>query len=611
MSSYNHFDSSSSSSSSSSSEDGGIKAIYRGAAIAANVYKRQQKKKRTRRGGYAQSRRYVHRDRIGAEKFLKRDYFDEGCTYFDETFRRRFRMKKSLFMRIQDAVLEHDQVNFEQRPDAVKKMGLSSLQKVTAAIRILAYGMAADQCDEYLKVGESTALKSMKEFCIAVIEIIAGLGPILKGLNTNSREKACETLLARLCRQAPTLLDYKPSYKGVLRGRRKKTEGESSKAAKRDQPSGTVVRKKKKANLNIEGVREKRERGVRLPKIGYTAEEWLTPLGADEIPVPLKIVEPATKEMSRRNILRPVIPTKFANPTRTRGSSEDQQQQKEKRQKTKADDLQSGSVQQPPAEKVRASSPKDMGVDLHPEPHIDLTDLDTESAILWQFSPSYTMPDGRVLLLKDSVKEEPNLAAGQAALKAYDKAAKVSAECERYRSDRDSFCTKWRISEQEVKDKEAEVKSLKKELADARAVAELASSELKVVKAGEKEKMREADAKGYETGIKRATLEYTQVAHRMVNDELEVWLPDFFKLGYAAGADAMAGVMAIQPESGFLKQLPELIVPSLDLPYTEEECQPLPPEEDDEEMVDVPHAKPQSNVEGGTRRVATDDQVVD
>ncbi|KAF7114526.1 hypothetical protein RHSIM_RhsimUnG0084400 [Rhododendron simsii] len=73
----------------------------------------------------------------------------------------------------------------------------------------------------------------------------------------------------------------------------------------------------------------------------------------------------------------------------------------------------------------------------------------------------------------------------------------------------------------------------------------------------------------------------------------------------------MAGVIAIQPESGFLKQLPEPIVPSLDLPYTEEECQPLPPAEDDAEMVDVPLAEPQGNVEGGTGIVATNDQPVD
>ena len=36
---------------------------------------------------------------------------------------------------------------------------------------MLAYGMAADQCDEYLKVVESTAIKAMKDFCSAIIDI--------------------------------------------------------------------------------------------------------------------------------------------------------------------------------------------------------------------------------------------------------------------------------------------------------------------------------------------------------------------------------------------------------------------------------------------------------
>lgn len=128
---------------------------------------------------------------------------------------------------------------------------------------------------------------------------------------------------------------------------------------------------------------------------------------------------------------------------------------------------------------------------------------------------------------------------------------------------------------------------LKKQLADARTAANVVKVEVKKVKEEEKEKMRIADAKGYEAGIKRAALEYTQIAHKMVNDELEVRLSDFYRLGFAVGADAMAGVMAIQPESGFLKQLPELVIPDLELPYTEEECRPLPSEEDeDEEMAD-------------------------
>ncbi|KAF7144975.1 hypothetical protein RHSIM_Rhsim04G0103900 [Rhododendron simsii] len=278
-------------------------------------------------------------------------------------------------------------------------------------------------------------------------------GPISKVLNTNSREKANETLLAQVCRHAPTLLEYKPSYKGVLRGRKRIGDGESSKAAQKQKPSDPIVQKKKKAPAQTDEPGPKRQRGVKLPRIGYSVEEWLTPLGADETPL-------SAEEMSRRNIPRPVIPTKSANLARARGSSEEQNKQGDKRQKTSADALQSPPVNQPPTEKV-ASPPKEKGVDIPARPHIDLTDPETEAAILWHFSPSYTMPDGRVLLMKDSVKEEPNLAvtllrglalprdydqvppdlmpglgemcshlvqAGQAALKAYDKASKVSAE---------------------------------------------------------------------------------------------------------------------------------------------------------------------------------------
>ncbi|KAF7121009.1 hypothetical protein RHSIM_Rhsim13G0183200 [Rhododendron simsii] len=313
--------------------------------------------------------------------------------------------------------------------------------------------------------------------------------------------------------------------------------------------------------------------------------------------------------MSRRNIPRSVIPTRTSNLAQTRTPSD--MQQREKRQKQAEDRAQTDSswpmeIEQPqaglPMEQPNVPDPQPDAL----QPHIDLTDPNTEAAIRRQFSPSYTMPDGRVLLLNDSVKEEPNLAvnllrglalprdygqvptdlmlglgemcshlvqAGQAALKAYDRALK------------------------QVKDTEAEVEGLKKKLADARRAAEAAKAEVKKVKEAEREKLRAADAKGYEAGIKRAALEYAQIAHKMVNDELEVQVPDFFKLGYAAGADAMAGVMAIQPESGFLKHLPEPIVPDLNLPYIEEECQPLPPKEDEEEMLVEPIAEPQSGVE--------------
>ena len=48
---------------------------------------------------------------------------------------------------------------------------LSSLQKMTAVIRMLAYGVSADFMDEYLRIGEIIAIKSFKKFVEAVVSI--------------------------------------------------------------------------------------------------------------------------------------------------------------------------------------------------------------------------------------------------------------------------------------------------------------------------------------------------------------------------------------------------------------------------------------------------------
>jgi hypothetical protein len=177
--------------------------------------------------------------------------------------------------------------------------------------------------------------------------------------------------------------------------------------------------------------------------------------------------------------------------------------------------------------------------------------------------------------------------AGQAAQKAYDKAVKVSAEKERYRSERDSCRTKLKVSEQQAKDSGAELEKLRNELAEAKAAALKAEGEVKRVKEEEKEKLKVADAKGYEAGIKRAALEYTQIAHRLVNEALTERLPGFYCRGYAAGAKEMSAVTYAHAESGILRQLPEPVIPDLELPYTEEECADLPPEEEeDEEMAE-------------------------
>ena len=101
-------------------------------------------------------RAYIERNRERGHNQLLTDYFNENPTYPPEMFRRRFRMNKSLFLRIVDR-LSTEVPYFQQRKNAHGRFGLSALQKCTAAIRMLAYGQSGDTYDEYLRLGESTA----------------------------------------------------------------------------------------------------------------------------------------------------------------------------------------------------------------------------------------------------------------------------------------------------------------------------------------------------------------------------------------------------------------------------------------------------------------------
>uniref|UniRef100_A0A2N9I4H8 DDE Tnp4 domain-containing protein n=1 Tax=Fagus sylvatica TaxID=28930 RepID=A0A2N9I4H8_FAGSY len=85
---------------------------------------------------------------------------------------RRFRMSRPLFFRLQSALEAYDPY-FIQKRNAAGTLGLSSLQKMTAALRILAYGVAADSTDEYVRIGESTAVESLKKFVKAVVNIFS------------------------------------------------------------------------------------------------------------------------------------------------------------------------------------------------------------------------------------------------------------------------------------------------------------------------------------------------------------------------------------------------------------------------------------------------------
>ena len=77
-------------------------------------------------------------------------------------------MSRPLFLRIVNEVEQYDPY-FIQRTDAIGVLSLSSLQKITSAYRILAYGTPADSVDEYIRIGESTAIESLRRFVKAVI----------------------------------------------------------------------------------------------------------------------------------------------------------------------------------------------------------------------------------------------------------------------------------------------------------------------------------------------------------------------------------------------------------------------------------------------------------
>ncbi|KAL6509846.1 hypothetical protein OROGR_022334 [Orobanche gracilis] len=147
---------------------GWMKSIY--VMVPALVSALSMDRKRSH-GGSVPGRRYIKRERQERHETIINDYFKgEDSNYTPEQFRRRFRMDVELFNRILHAIENHDDY-FTPKVDAVGKCGISPLQKMLAALRMLAYGCSADLLDEYVQIGESTAIESLKRFCDAVISI--------------------------------------------------------------------------------------------------------------------------------------------------------------------------------------------------------------------------------------------------------------------------------------------------------------------------------------------------------------------------------------------------------------------------------------------------------
>ncbi|XP_033134269.1 putative nuclease HARBI1 [Brassica rapa] len=116
------------------------------------------------------TRIFIERNREEGQDQLWNDYFSETPTFPHNIFRRRFRMNKTLFLRIVHR-LEQEVDYFKPSEDATGRSSLTALQKCTAAIRQLAYGGGADTVDEYVRLGETTARKCLHHFTNAIIHL--------------------------------------------------------------------------------------------------------------------------------------------------------------------------------------------------------------------------------------------------------------------------------------------------------------------------------------------------------------------------------------------------------------------------------------------------------
>ena len=79
-------------------------------------------------------------------------------------------MSCPLFLRIVNEVEQYDPY-FIQITYVIGALGLSYLQKITVAYIIFAYGTPVDYVDEYIRIGESIAIESLRRFVKVVVAV--------------------------------------------------------------------------------------------------------------------------------------------------------------------------------------------------------------------------------------------------------------------------------------------------------------------------------------------------------------------------------------------------------------------------------------------------------
>ena len=108
--------------------------------VMALAVKEHEDEHRKRRRGSTVRRLCIPRNHHRGNEMLMQDYFTENPTYPPHLFRRRYRMHRSLFVKLVQAC-EAKCRYFTQRRNAAGLKGFSAYQKISAAMRVIAYGV--------------------------------------------------------------------------------------------------------------------------------------------------------------------------------------------------------------------------------------------------------------------------------------------------------------------------------------------------------------------------------------------------------------------------------------------------------------------------------------
>ena len=155
--------------------------------------------RRTRRGSKV-VRLCIPRNHFYGNKLLMRNYFAERPTYPAHIFRQRYRMRRSFFVKITKAC-ESNCLYFTRRRNAAGLLGFSVYQKISAAMRVISYGIPVDYADEYLRIGEDTTIELGRIFAKV---IICHFGPIY--LRAPNEENTARLMAQNEARDWPVML---------------------------------------------------------------------------------------------------------------------------------------------------------------------------------------------------------------------------------------------------------------------------------------------------------------------------------------------------------------------------------------------------------------------